>query len=189
MTMTPGLRKLALAAHLTCSVGWIGAVVAYLALGVAAVTSQDAQTVRAAWIAMELTGWYVIVPMALAALLTGLAMSLGTAWGLFRHYWVLITLALTTLSTVVLLLHMPTVSLLAAVARQADGAALAGLGGDLLHPGVGLLVLLVITGLNVYKPRGMTPYGWRKQHEERTDGRREQPKPAAAPGKEVPPTA
>ncbi len=56
MIMTPRLRKFALAAHLTFSVGWIGAVVAYLALGVAAVTSQDAQTVRAAWIAMELTG-------------------------------------------------------------------------------------------------------------------------------------
>src|SRR6266536_3293431 len=122
--MTPGLRKLALTVHLTSSLGWIGAVVAYLALGVAAVTSQDAQTVRAAWIAMELTGWFVIVPLALAALLTGLVMSLGTPRGLFRHYWVLITLVLTVLSTVVLLLHMPTVSSLADVAREVDGAEL-----------------------------------------------------------------
>jgi len=168
MAMTPGLRRFALAVHLTFSVGWIGAVVAYLALGVAAVTSRDAQTVRAAWIAMEVTGWYVIVPLALAALLTGLVMSLGTPWGLFRHYWVLLTLVLTIIATVVLLLHMPTVSALAAVARAADGADLGGLGADLPHPGVGLLVLLVITGLNVYKPRGLTPYGWRKQHERRT---------------------
>src|SRR5207248_11807127 len=137
-----------------------------LALGVAAVTSQDAQTVRAAWTAMELTGWYVIVPLALAALLTGLVMSLGTPWGLFRHYWVLITLVLTILATIVLLLHMPTVSALADVAREADGADLGGLGGDLFHAGGGLLVLLVITALNVYKPQGMTPYGWRKQQEE-----------------------
>jgi hypothetical protein len=63
---------------------------------------------------------------------------------------------------------MPTVSVLADVAREADGTGLTGLGGDLLHPGVGLLVLLVITGLNVYKPRGLTPYGWRKQQERRT---------------------
>jgi hypothetical protein len=167
MTMPPRLRKFALAVHLTFSVGWIGAVVAYLALGVSAASSQDAETVRAAWIAMELTGWSVIVPLALAALLTGLVMSLGTSWGLFRHYWVLITLLLTILSTVVLLLHMPTVSSLADVARGADGAHLGGLGGDLLHPAVGLLVLLVITGLNVYKPKGMTSYGWRKQQEER----------------------
>ncbi len=172
MTMPPGLRKFVLTVHLTCSVGWIGAVVAYLALGVAAVTGQEAQTVRAAWIAMEVTGWYVIVPLALAALLTGLVIALGTPWGLFRHYWVLITFVLTILSTVVLLLHMPSVSSLADVAREADGAELAGLGGDLLHPGVGLLVLLLITGLNVYKPRGLTPYGWRKQHEQRAVSQR-----------------
>ncbi len=167
MIMTPRLRKFALAAHVTASVGWLGAVVAYLALGVSAVTSQDIQTVRAAWIAMELTGWIAIVPLALAALLTGLLMSLGTPWGLFRHYWVLITLVLTVLATIVLLLHMPTVSALADVAREADGADLSRLGGDLSHAGGGLLVLLVITGLNVYKPRGLTSYGWRKQHERR----------------------
>jgi len=167
MTMTPGIRKFVLTAHVTFSVGWIGAVVVYLALGVAAVTSQDAQTVRAAWIAMELTGWYVIVPLALAALLTGLVMSLGTRWGLFRHYWVLFSLVLTILATVVLLLHMPDVSVLADVAQEAEGASLDGLGGDLLHPGLGLVVLLVIQVLNVYKPQGMTRYGWRKQQQER----------------------
>jgi hypothetical protein len=164
--MTPGLRKLTLAAHLTVSVGWIGAVLAYLVLGVAAATSQDAQTVRGAWIAMELTGWYAIVPLALAALLTGLVMALGSSWGLFRHYWVLISLVLTVLATVVLLLHMPTVSSLADVAREADGADLGGYGGDLVHSGLGLVVLLVITVLNVYKPRGLTRYGWRKQQEQ-----------------------
>jgi hypothetical protein len=167
VSITPGVRKFALTVHLIFSVGWIGAVVAYLALAVSAVTSRDAQTVRAALIAMELTGWFVIVPLALAALLTGLVMALGTPWGLFRHYWVVITLVLTILSTAVLLLHMPTVSALADAARVANGADLVGLRGDLLHAGGGLLVLLVITALNVYKPQGMTPYGWRKQHEER----------------------
>ncbi|MBI4500526.1 MAG: DUF2269 domain-containing protein [Gemmatimonadetes bacterium] len=167
MIMGPSLRKFAFTVHLAFSVGWIGAVVAYLVLGSSAVTSKDAQTVRAAWIAMELIGWSAIVPLACGSLLTGLVVSLGTPWGLFRHYWVLITFVLTVFSTVVLLLHMPTVSSLAHVARQADGAVLGGLGGDLFHPGVGLLVLLVITVLNVHKPRGLTPYGWRKQREER----------------------
>jgi hypothetical protein len=171
MTMTPGLRKFALTAHLAFSVGWIGAVVAYLALVVAAMTSQDAQTVRAAWIAMALTGWYAIVPLALASLLTGLVMSLGTKWGLFWHYWVLISLVLTILATVVLLSHMETVSFFAGVAAETDSADVGrlrgGLPGELLHAGVGLLVLLVIQALNMYKPRGITPYGWRKQQEQR----------------------
>lgn len=166
--MAPGLRKLALTVHVTSSIGWIGAVVAYLVLAVAAQTSPDAQTVRAAWIAMELTGWSAIVPLALAALVTGLVMSLGTPWGLFRHYWVLISLVLTIFATVVLLLRMPTVSALADMARGATGADLARLPSDLFHPGVGLLVLAAIAALNVYKPRGLTPYGWRKLQEQRT---------------------
>ena len=47
---------------------------------------------------------------------------MGTPWGLFKHYWVVIALVLTTLSLAVLLLHMPSVSALAALARTADDA-------------------------------------------------------------------
>jgi hypothetical protein len=164
MTMPSRVRKFALATHLTLSVGWIGAVVAYVALGIAASRSRDAQTVRGAWIAMELTGWYVIVPLALGSLLTGLVMAFGTKWGLFRYYWVLIAFMLTAFATLVLLLHMPTVSSLALVARRADGAELKTLGGDLFHSSLGLVVLIAIQVLNIYKPPGMTRYGWRRQH-------------------------
>lgn len=164
--MRPSLRKFVLASHLTLAVGWIGAAVAYLALAVAAERSADGQTVRGAWAGMELIGWYVIVPLAVGSLLTGLVMALGTRWGLFRHYWVLFSLLLTIFSTVVLVLHMPTVSVMADFARQAEGAQLEALGGDLAHPGIGIVVLLVIQVLNVYKPRGMTAYGRRKQREQ-----------------------
>ncbi len=172
MTMTPRLRKFALIVHVTASLGWIGAVLAYLTLVVAAMNSQDAQTLHAAWIAMDLTGWFAIVPLSLVSLLTGLVMSLGTKWGLFRHYWVLFSLALTIFATIILLLHMQTVSFFAGIAAEMDSADIdrlrGGLRGELLHAGVGLLVLLVIQMLNVYKPRGMTRYGRRKQHEQRT---------------------
>jgi len=86
---------------------------------------------------------------------------------LFRHYWVLISFVLTIFSVAILLLHMPTVSAMADIAQEADGATLATLGGDLLHPGVGLVILLVIETLNVYKPAGMTRYGWRRQQQAR----------------------
>src|SRR5919107_5497539 len=109
MIMAPRLRKFALAAHLTFSVGWIGAVAGYMALDVAAATSQDAQTLRACYLAMELIAWYVIVPLALASLLSGLVMSLGTKWGLFRNYWTLISLLLTIIATVVLLVETQTI--------------------------------------------------------------------------------
>ncbi len=165
--MTHGLRKFALTVHLTVSVGWIGAVIAYLALSIVGMTSQNALTGRAVWIAMELIGWFVIVPLALASLLTGLVMSLGTKWGLFQHYWTLITFVLTILATTILLLHMPTVSFLADIATEADDATFRMLGGDLLHPSAGLLLLFVILWLNVYKPKGLTPYGRRTIQQKR----------------------
>lgn len=161
--MKPAVRKLALSAHLTSSVGWIGTVIAYLGLGVAAVSTDDVGRIRAAWIAMELIGWYVIVPLAVTSLITGLVMALGTKWGLFRHYWVVISFFLTLFATAVLVFHMPTVTSTVAVAKQAEGLALEALGGDLLHPGIGLVILLVVQVLNIYKPPGMTRYGWRKQ--------------------------
>jgi len=169
MNMKPRLRKFALAAHITHAVGWIGAVAGYIALDVAAATSQDAQTLRAAYLAMELIAWYVIVPLAFASLLTGLVMSLGTKWGLFRHYWVLISLLLTIIATIVLLVETQTISYFAEIAadptRSSDD--LRALGSTLVHSVGGIVVLLVILVLNVYKPRGMTRYWWRKQQEER----------------------
>jgi hypothetical protein len=162
MAMNPNLRKFALTTHIALSGSWVGAVFAYLLLVVAATTSQSDQMLRAAWIAMEVIGWYLIVPLAIASLLTGFVMSLGTRWGLFRHYWVLISFTLTTIATVVLLRHMPTVSAFAsaAITDSANVSGLRGaLRGELLHAGVGVLLLLVIQALNVYKPQGMTAYG------------------------------
>jgi uncharacterized membrane protein len=164
MTMTPRLRKLALTAHVTSSVGWLGAVAAFLALAVVGLTSQDAQTVRAAYLVMEPAAWFVLVPLAFASLLTGLVQSLGTTWGLFRHYWVLFKLLINVVATTVLLIYMETLSVMAGVA--ADQSADLGVvrnTSPLLHAVAALLLLLVATTLAVYKPRGMTPYGQRKQ--------------------------
>ncbi len=141
----------------------------HIALDVAAATSQDARTLRAAYLGMELIAWYVVVPLALASLLTGLVMSLGTRWGLFRHYWVLISLLLTVLATVVLLVETQTIGYFADTAADptTSGDELRALGSTLVHSVAGTVVLLVVLVLNVYKPRGMTRYGWRKQQEER----------------------
>jgi hypothetical protein len=171
MTMTPGLRKFALTAHVTSSVGWLGAVAGFLVLAVAGLTSRDAQIVRAAYLGMEMTAWFIIVPLSLASPLTGIVMSLGTTWGLFRHYWVLIKLLITVFATIVLLLHMQPIGHLARVvaATTLSKGELAGLRIQLVaNAGAALLALLVATALSVYKPRGMTPYGWRKEHEKHT---------------------
>ncbi len=167
--MSPGLTKFSLIVHLSSSVGWLGAVAAYIALDVTVATSQGAQTLRAAYIGMGLIASYVIVPLALASLVTGLIQSLGTKWGLFRHYWVLISLILTIFATVVLLSETRTIGFFADLAANpaTSGDDLRGLGNTLFHSIGAVVVLLVIMVLNVYKPRGLTPYGWRKQQEQR----------------------
>jgi hypothetical protein len=173
MTMKPGLRKFALTAHVTASVGWLGAVTGFLALAIAGLTSQDAQRVRAAYVSMDLIAWSVILPFCFASLLTGLVQALGTAWGLIRHYWVLIKLIITAFASVVLLMHMQPISHVAGVAAVSplSGADLRGVRIQIMaDAGAAVLLLLVATTLGVYKPRGMTPYGWRKQNEQQTVG-------------------
>lgn len=162
MTMTPALRKATLAVHIACSVGWLGAIAAYIALNVPALTSSDTQTIRAAYLMMLPVGWYAIVPLALATLATGIVLSFGTTWGLFRHYWVVFSLVITVIAVAVLLGHMPDVSSLAAKAAN-PSADISQLSGDLFHSVGGLLVLLAPLVLNIYKPRGLTRYGRRKQ--------------------------
>jgi hypothetical protein len=168
MIMPPRLLKFALTAHVASSVGWLGAVVVFLTLAIVALTSQDAQMVRGAYLVMEPSAWFVLVPLAFASLLTGIVQSLGTEWGLFRHYWVLFKLLITVFATIVLLIYMVTFSHMAGVA--ADPSADLGVvrnASPMLHAALALLALLVATVLAVYKPRGMTPYGWHKQHERR----------------------
>jgi hypothetical protein len=179
--MTTRLRKLVLTAHIIFSVGWFGAVAAFLALAVAGLTSagltsQDAQMVRTAYAAMELTARWVIVPLAVASLLSGIIQSLGTPWGLFRHYWVLAKLLLTTFATIILLAKMPLIGYAARrAATTLSGPDLHTAGVQLaIHATGGLLVLLLITGLSVYKPWGLTGYGRRKQQERRDESRRSQ---------------
>ncbi len=167
MTMTPRLRKFALTLHVTSSVGWIGAVFSSLALGVVGLTSQDKQLVRSVYLAMVPLGWYVLVPLSLASLMTGLVVSLGTRWGLFRHYWVVVKLLVNVIASIVLLLYMQTLDYLADVAANGD---LSGLRSPtaVVHAGGAVVLLLVATTLSVYKPRGLTRHGRRKQVEQPT---------------------
>ena len=161
MTMTPRLRRLALTAHVASSVGWLGAVVVFVALAGIGVSSREPQTVSGAYLVMQPATWSVLVPLAVASLLTGLIQSLGTGWGLARHYWVLFLINVVT--TIVLLIYLRTFAVLAAVAVD-PGADLAEVRNPspVIHA-CGALLLLIATALSAYKPRGMTRYGWRRQ--------------------------
>lgn len=157
MKMTTRLRKLGLTTHVSLSVGWLGAVAAYLVLALTGLATHDGGMATAAYRAMEVVGWTIIVPCSVAALLSGLLQALGTEWGLFRHYWIVAKISLTVPATAVLLLHIPSVSRMARLAM--DTALVNGDFAQLrmqlvVHAVGGLLVLLAITALSVYKPWG-----------------------------------
>ena len=167
---TAGLRKLGLLAHITTSVGWLGAVLGFLALAVAGVTGADIDLVRAAYLGMHWTLSYAIVPLSLASLAIGIAQSLMSPWGLLRYWWVVVKLILTIGATLVLLQYTQTMTHLAERAGDptASISELRELAlSPLVHAGTGALVLLGASVLSVYKPRGLTPYGWRWEDEQR----------------------
>ena len=169
MLLTPGLRKLVLTAHVTTSVGWLGAVGGFIALGVVGLTAEDPQIVRAAYLVMEPAASLVVVPLSVASLVSGVIQSLGGAWGLFRHYWVLFKLLINIVASIVLLLYMQTLSALAGFAADPTiGLDMVRSPSPVLHAGAALVLLLVAVTLSVYKPRGLTPYGLRKAREGRS---------------------
>ena len=166
---TAGLRKLGLLAHITTSVGWFGGVLGFLALAIVAMTGSEVEAVRAAYLGMDWTLRYAIVPLAVASLAIGIVQSLMSPWGLVRYWWVVVKLVLPIGATLVLLQYTQTMThLVQAAAGAATVNDLRGLAfSPVLHAGAGAAVLLAANVLSVYKPRGLTPYGWRWQDEQR----------------------
>lgn len=160
--MRPGLRKLTFTTHITSSLGWVGAVIAFLAMAAIALTSQDERTVRGAYLVMAPAAWFVLVPLAHASLVSGVVLSIGTTWGLFRYYWVVLKLGITVFCTVILLIYMGTFRQMAGVAADpiVNLEAVRN-ASPVLHASVALMLLLIATALGVYKPLGLTPYGRR----------------------------
>ena len=172
--MTPAVRKFTITAHVTFSVGWLGAVAAFLVLSIAGLTSHDAEVVRGAYLSMDLISRFIIIPMCFAALATGLLQALGTPWGLFRYYWIVLKFGLAIFATVALLVHQFVA--MAEAAKRVSGATVETLFSadfgplktELVRaPSLAILLLLVVTTLGVYKPWGPTRYGQRKQQERR----------------------
>ena len=158
ITLTTRWTKFIFTSHITFSVGWLGSVAVFLALAITGLTSQDTQLARSAYLAMELSGWFIIVPFGLASLSTGLIQALGTKWGLFKHYWIVVKLFLTVAATLLLLLHMQPIAYLAGIASETSFSTdqETGLRIQLIaDAGAAILLLLTTTTISVYKPWGL----------------------------------
>jgi hypothetical protein len=171
-SMSPSTRKLLLTSHVAVSVAWLGAVAAFLTLAITGLASANDFLVRAVCMSMDVVGWYVIVPLCFASLLTGLIEGLATPWGLLRHYWVVMKLSATTVLTLLLMVHMQPTGQLAAAAAQTNvsGAGLHAIQMQLaVDAGSAAVALLVVVALAIVKPRGLTRRGVRMQQAESRD--------------------
>lgn len=161
---SPRTRDLALTAHVVSSVGWLGAVLVFLVIAISGLTAED-HVARASYASMQIVAWRVIVPLCFASFATGIVQSLGTKWGLFRHYWVVIKLVITVIATGFLLLHTRPIDELAHLASTSGLHHANRLRVQLvLDSAAALAALVVATVLAVYKPRGLTRYGRAEQH-------------------------
>lgn len=157
----PKPRKALLSVHVIASVGWLGADLCLLLLGIRALTGDDARTAQGAVVQMADIAAWVTAPLAVLALLTGIVVSVTTPWGLFRHLWVTLSLALTTVMTglavfvlgPLLRSYADQVLAAPATARIADvlGAQRVEL---VIPPSVAFAALSFITVINVMKPWG-----------------------------------
>jgi hypothetical protein len=163
----PVLRKLGLTLHVAVSVGWLGAAAVFLCLAILALTTPDPALARGIYLAMEPAARYALVPFALAAVVTGIVQSLGTRWGLFRHYWVVFKLVLALGAAAVLLHYTGTFGEMARAAADPETPLQALQDpSPVLHAALAVLVLVTTTVLAVFKPRGLTRYGWNRQQKE-----------------------
>lgn len=155
--MTQRTSKAVLTSHITLSVGWLGAVAVFLALAITGLNSQNQQLARGCILAMKISAWFVIVPLCLTSLATGIIQAALTRWGLFRYYWIVVKLFLTLGSTLLLLLHLQPINELANAAmeptflnREHSSHII-----DLTaKSGAAILELLSIVTISIYKPWG-----------------------------------
>ncbi|MET9400677.1 DUF2269 domain-containing protein [Kitasatospora sp. NPDC002965] len=156
-------RRIWLVAHVALSVGWLGLTAGVLALGIAGRFSDDPDTVKAAYLAQEIFADWLLIPVSLLSLLSGLVLSLGTTWGLLKYRWVVTKFWLTLAAT------LASIFALRAFIHDAAGQVAAGTvppDGRSPHvlviaPSVALTIYLTATILSVLKPWGMTRRGTR----------------------------
>jgi hypothetical protein len=133
------VRQIWMILHVVCSVGWLGVLVASLALCLTALGTDDPTRAAALNTAVATLSDTFVLPGTLLVLLTGVVLGVGTKWGLAKYYWVLGKLGIALVLLVV-----------------------ANIGFEQTAAGFGLLTLLtsLATVLSILKPWGRIT--WRR---------------------------
>jgi hypothetical protein len=151
--LPPHWRKLLLTVHVSVAAGLIGADLALLTLAVSGWRGWDPASV---YPAMSLVSRWVVSPLAVAALITGVLQAVLGPYGLLRYWWVTLKLSITLVLTgLVLFVVVPR---LRGAADSALGAASEGVTDAqrvvfVVVFSLAVASIALMAGLAVFKPR------------------------------------
>lgn len=139
-------RQALLTAHIVLSVGLLGDSAGFLAVAIRAASSDDPLAVQESVEVLNMFSLVFGIPLSVGTLLTGVALGVGTRWGVFRYPWVTAKLLL-----VLSVMLVGSFVIGPAVKTMLDGTGDAT--GRLIAAGsYDVLALTVATGLSVFKP-------------------------------------
>lgn len=134
--------------HIMLSVGLLGDSAGFLAVALLVESTADpASAVQLVYV-LEMFSVVFGIPLSFGALLTGIALGVGTKWGVFRYPWVTAKLALiVSVMAVGGLVIGPSITAMQSGAGDRTSELIAAAGYD-------VLALAVATTLSVFKPGG-----------------------------------
>lgn len=155
-------RRATLIVHVIGAACWLGLTLGLVALALTAITTDASAAVEASVRSMKVFADWLVLPLALVTLVSGLVLSLGTQWGLARHRWVYtkfwLTLATTLASAFAL---RPGVD--ESAATVSAGNPVTDTAGLIAGPLISLSAYLFMTVLSVLKPWGLTRRGQKQR--------------------------
>ncbi|MFG1946020.1 hypothetical protein [Nonomuraea sp. NPDC048826] len=150
--MRPRVRKTTLVIHIVASVALVGEVWVLVVLNTSAALTGDAGLAHAAYRLMPALVFAGGIPLSMTALATGVLLGWTSHWGLVRHAWVAIKLAL-LLATICVGMFLFDPEGMAAATAGAAPAPEPGKWTQVAVPATQLTMLLTATALSVFKPR------------------------------------
>lgn len=150
--VSPALYKFFLASHILAAGVWSGVALAKLTIALSVFGGRDGASLYNTIRVLDVT----FPPSALATLLTGVALSLSTKWGLFKHVWILLKIML-TFGVIVTGIAFTDSLRLQATEALLRGTPLGPLSAPWLFGVLSfahLLMLAVASIISTYKPKG-----------------------------------
>ncbi|MGW0483274.1 hypothetical protein [Nonomuraea sp. NPDC003214] len=152
----PRTRKSLLVIHIVASVALLGEVWGLVVLNTAATLTNDLALAHAAYRLMPALVFAGGIPLSMLSLVTGVLLGLTSHWGVLRHVWVAAKLAL-LLATICAGMFLFDPEGMAAATEGAAQVASSRQWAQVAALGCQLAMLMLATGLSVFKPRTRMP--------------------------------